>query len=88
MELGRFIRRLLGIRGRSSRRQAALDGIEEMGFKLVDLRGWHDGKHATRRYHLIDPNGKVMDNNGEGYYSTSSAYRAAEEASKTIAQKS
>jgi hypothetical protein len=51
-----------------------------MGFKLVDMSGWHQGKLATRRYYLIDPGGNLMDNDGEGYHSTSAAYRAAKEA--------
>jgi len=83
VELKRIWRRLFKSGGRSRRRQSALEGIEQMGFKLVDLRGWHEGKHATRRYHLIDPKGNVMDNGGEGYYSTSAAFRAAQEVTQS-----
>jgi len=83
MGFKRFWRRLFGKQGTSDRRREAIASIEAMGFKLLDLRGWHEGKHAPRRYHLVDGRGNVLDNNGDGYHSTSSARKAAEKALAT-----
>jgi hypothetical protein len=51
--------------------------IEEMGFTVQDRSGIHNGKFASRRYFLLTKSGKVLDNDGDGYASSSEAYRAA-----------
>ena len=51
--------------------------MEEMGFTVQDRSGLHNGKFASRRYFLLTTGGKLLDNDGEGYASSSEAYRAA-----------
>ena len=78
VKLPRFLRRLLGqTSNRKVSRQATLARIKEMGFQVQDISGWHEGKFAPRRYLLIDPSGKVLDNGGDGFASSAEAYRAA-----------
>jgi len=83
VKLPRFLRLLLGQSNRRKiRRSTTIAKIEGLGFRVDDLGGWHDGKFASRRYRLIDPSGRVLDNGGEGFASSFEAYKAAQEALK------
>lgn len=78
MKLARFFKKLFGIRpNRAERRDQRLASIREMGFQVQDKSGTYKGKVATRCYVLVSPEGKVMDNDGQGYASSSEAFRAA-----------
>jgi len=48
-----------------------------MGMKLIDEKGWHEGKYYTKRYILQTSDGRRLDNSGVGFPSTYSAYQAA-----------
>lgn len=85
VRLPRMIRRLLGQQSsRKVQRHTTISKIEAMGFKVEDLSGWHEGKFASRRYRLIDSDGKVLDNDGAGFASSSEAYRAAQSATENL----
>jgi hypothetical protein len=74
----RFFRGLFGLRPhRAERRDQRLSKIREMGFEVQDKSGTYKGKVATRCYILVAKDGKVLDNDGQGYASSSEAFRAA-----------
>lgn len=83
----RFLRRLLRLpTSRDVKHSSTLAKIEDLGFEIHDLRGWHEGKFAPRRYKLIGPAGEVVDNAGIGFASSAEAYRAALVAVKARSQ--
>jgi len=72
------LRRLLGQHSdRTERREDRLTRLKEMGYVVHDRSGLHNGQFASRRYFLVSPSGKVLDNDGPGYASSSDAFRAA-----------
>ncbi len=78
VNLVRTIKGMLGIKpNRDERRDQRLAKIRELGFKIEDRSGTYQGQVASRRYFLTSPSGKVLDNEGSGYASSSEAFRAA-----------
>lgn len=68
---------------RNTQREGRLKAIEDLGFELLDERGWHDGKFWPKRY-VLRRGEQRFDNQGEGYRSTNEAYHAAQ----SLAQRS
>lgn len=58
-------------------RENRIEAIERLGFKLLDERGWHNGKFYPRRYFLEMPDGTRLGKDGEGFGSSSEALQAA-----------
>lgn len=56
--------------------------IRSLGFEVEDLSGVHGGIVAYRRYRLIGSDGRVLDNDGQGFASMSEALKTARAASK------
>lgn len=85
MKLPRFLRRLMKKPSPTvERRNANISKIENLGFKVEDISGWHEKKFSHRRYRIIGPDGNVLDNEGEGFATSAEAYRAARSASKKL----
>jgi len=78
VKLVRAIKSLFGIKpNRDERRDQRLAKIRQLGFKIEDRSGTYKGQVASRRYFLTSPSGKLLDNDGSGYASSSEAFRAA-----------
>lgn len=75
---------LLRFRHRKQSRENRTRAIEQLGFTLLDERGWHAGKFWPKRYILLTPAGERLDNDGNGYRSTNEAYQAAKSAAKKL----
>lgn len=53
--------------------------IEARGYQLVDVSGHYNGKVATRRYVLKDPDGKTLDNDGDGFACSKDALKSIQD---------
>lgn len=54
--------------------------IEALGFRLVDLRGWHEGQYAARRY-FLEKEGETV---AGPFHSSEDAYQAAKRMVKGV----
>lgn len=59
-----------------ARRLRTIKKIEDLGFKIRDVSGVHQGVVSTARFLLTDPDGNPMDNLGDGFPTVYEAYKA------------
>ncbi|CAN5409374.1 hypothetical protein BH11ARM1_BH11ARM1_01680 [soil metagenome] len=75
-------------RKESLSRKRRLESIKELGFELVDERGWRDGAYWPKRYILVSSDGLRFNNEDNGYSSTSSALEAAKSLARNLNDRS
>jgi len=73
MKLGDIIKN----RQKRTVRENRIEAIERLGIKLLDERGWYNGKFYPKRYILEMPDGRRIEKDGEGFGSTNEAHQAA-----------
>jgi len=78
MVLGMKFANIFKNRQKQTVRETRIEAIEEMGFKLLDERGWHNGRFYPKRYLLVASDGRRLDNGGEGFGSSNEAHQAAQ----------